>query len=82
MIKKPDFVVQIVPQHPTPEQIKLGRMLIVKDSGHWKWACFQCPTCGETILLSLSQIRRPRWKLMIDWLGRPTVYPSIRQTDG
>jgi predicted RNA-binding Zn-ribbon protein involved in translation (DUF1610 family) len=82
LIQKPDFIAKIVSQHPTPEQIKSGQIFIVRDSGLWKWACFQCPACGETILLSLSQVRHPRWKVTLDCLNRPTLHPSIRQTDG
>lgn len=82
LIQKPDFIATIVSEHPAPEQIKSGEIIIVNDAGYLKWACFQCPTCGETILLSLNQTRRPRWQVTLDWFNRPTLHPSIRQTDG
>ncbi|MGB4950377.1 MAG: DUF6527 family protein [Rhizobiaceae bacterium] len=47
-----------------------------------KWACFRCPCgCGETIKLSLSKNRRPRWTAISDWLKRPAISPSVRQTN-
>lgn len=83
IIRKPDFVARIVPTHPVPEATKVGQVLIVSALNYKKWACFQCPEgCGEIIQLSLSQLRRPRWIVSIDWLGRPTINPSIRQLDG
>ncbi|MCW3783225.1 DUF6527 family protein [Defluviimonas salinarum] len=54
-------------------------MIVVRD-GVDKWACFLCPGgCGEVLKLSLSRNRRPRWKVNIDWLARPTAAPSVRQ---
>lgn len=32
-------------------------------------------------MLSVSMNRRPRWRTLVDWLGRPTVEPSIRQVN-
>ncbi|MBW4505911.1 MAG: hypothetical protein KME64_05310 [Scytonematopsis contorta HA4267-MV1] len=79
-IPKPDFSSRIVPTHPAPEEIKLEHILVVGDAKFQKWACFQCPGgCGERILLPLNQKRYPCWKITIDWLGRPTLYPSVRQ---
>ncbi|WJY23323.1 DUF6527 family protein [Fontisubflavum oceani] len=31
--------------------------------------------------MSLSKNRRPRWTAMSDWLRRPTISPSVRQTN-
>lgn len=79
-IRRPDFSAQTVLTHPTPEEIKSGQIIVVGDVQYQKWACFRCPGgCGESILLSLNQKRHPSWKITIDWLGRPTLYPSIRQ---
>ena len=80
LILRSDLVTKVTPEHPTPDQIVPGEMTIVRD-GVDKWACFHCPGgCGETIKLSLSKNRRPRWTAMSDWLNRPTILPSIRQT--
>lgn len=82
-IEKPDFYTKWLSRHPSPEKIKPNVVVIVGNSKFQKWACFKCPDgCGETILLSLSQSRRPRWTVTADWMGRPTIHPSIRQLDG
>ena len=79
IIPRTDLVALITPTHPTPDQIKAGEMTIVRD-GIDKWACFACPGgCGETIMLSLSKNRRPRWTVSLDLLNRPSVSPSVRQ---
>jgi hypothetical protein len=33
-------------------------------------------------MLSLATARRPHWQVKIDWLDRPTIVPSVWQTDG
>lgn len=82
-IEKPDFYTKFLSLYPSPEEIKPGVLIVVGNSKFKKWACLKCPDgCGETILLSLSQSRRPRWTVVVDWLGRPTICPSIRQLDG
>jgi Family of unknown function (DUF6527) len=79
-IRKPDFSSHTVATHPAPENIKPGQILMVGDVKYQKWVCFQCPGgCGEKILLSLNQKRYPCWAISIDWLGRPTLDPSVRQ---
>ncbi|WP_306609890.1 DUF6527 family protein [Paracoccus yibinensis] len=43
----------------------------------------RCPCgCGERLQLSLARERRPRWRLEVDHLGRPTLAPSVRMQDG
>lgn len=80
LIQKPDFVSRTVSSHPTPEEIASGEIVIVGDETYRKWACFRCPGgCGEVILLSLNTSRRPSWKVILDWLKRPTLDPSVRQ---
>ncbi len=83
LIPKPDFYVKFVSIHPSPEEIRSGQMIVVGDRKFKKWVCLQCPDgCGENVLLSLSQSRRPSWEVSADWLGRPTVSPSVRKLDG
>lgn len=68
--------------HPKPEELERGRFCIVRDGRIEKWACFQCPGgCGTKIQLSLSKSRRPSWTAKLDWLGRPTLAPSVHQTN-
>ncbi|MFP5274974.1 DUF6527 family protein [Coleofasciculus sp.] len=80
LIKQPELIGRIISSHPTPEEIAPSEIVIVGDEKYRKWACFRCPGgCGEVILLSLNTSRRPSWKVVLDWLKRPTVYPSVRQ---
>jgi hypothetical protein len=80
LIDELDFGCSIVSLHPTPEEIEGGEISLVATPKIQKWACFKCPGgCGEIISLSLSKKRRPRWKVSLDWLDRPTVHPSVRQ---
>lgn len=80
LIEEPDFSFTNILRHPTPEEIDEGEISLVATPKIQKWACFKCPGgCGETISLSLSKKRRPRWKVSLDWLGRPSIHPSVRQ---
>ena len=80
LVQKPDFTCFRVLEHPTPEEIKQGQISLVATPKIQKWACFKCPGgCSETILLSLNQNRRPRWRVSFDWLERPSIHPSVRQ---
>jgi len=77
---RPDLVSRFSPTHPTPEELKTGQLIIVRDGGLEKAACLRCPGgCGAKIVLLLSAKRWPTWKVQLDWLGRPTVEPSVRQ---
>jgi hypothetical protein len=60
------------------------RLLVLVGEGHFhKWAYLACPCgCGNPIMLSLSKTKRPAWHVGVDWLGRPTIEPSARQTAG
>lgn len=82
VVPRSELVARIVSRHPRPDQITPGEMVIVRDNID-KWACFSCPGgCGETLKLSLNSQRRPRWSVTTDWLRRPTLLPSVRQTSG
>lgn len=80
LIKKPELISRSVAQHPSPEDVALGEIVIVGNANYKKWVCFRCPSnCGELILLSLNQHQHPSWRVTCDWLSRPTLNPSIRQ---
>lgn len=81
LMPKPDLVAQLVVEQP--EEMVCGRLYVVAGRLGPKWAAFLCPCgCGERVLLSLSRERRPRWSVDVDWFERPTIAPSVRQTDG
>jgi len=79
-IPRPHVVGQIMTQHPSPDELLEGILVLVKDGERQKWACLRCPCgCGERLQLSLNPSRRPRWTVAFDWLHRPTVAPSVHQ---
>lgn len=83
LIRRPDFLMRVVPDHPNPAQIQPGMIYVVGGAGYSKWAYLRCPTGnGDVIQLSLQPKHRPRWDVRTDFLGRPTVHPSVRQTQG
>ncbi|APR51152.1 hypothetical protein CA223_18985 [Sphingomonas koreensis] len=80
IIQRPDLAARIMNRHPNPEELPPGTVVIVKDGRVEKWACLRCPGgCGEKLMLSLNQARRPRWSVSLDWLCRPSITPSINQ---
>ena len=83
LIRKPRYVATDVSDNPAPGTLVFGVFLVVRSGRTPKWAYLFCPCgCGEIIMLSLSSARRPRWTVSVDFLGRPTVWPSIHQTAG
>lgn len=80
VVQRPDVLARFVERHPTPEELPLGSLVIVQDGARQKWACLRCPGgCGAKLQLSLNPARRPCWKVAFDWLGRPSISPSIHQ---
>lgn len=79
-----EFLSINVREHPAEAEIKPGYVyVVVTDSGRPKWAYLRCPAdAAEVIQLCLMRNHRPRWDLKKDFLGRPSVHPSVRQTDG
>jgi hypothetical protein len=83
IIRKPDMSAYYVDDHPDRDAMRSGQLYVVGNTKFQKWALMRCPCgCGETIMLSLSRKQRPSWSVDVDWLGRPTLEPSIRQTAG
>ncbi|WP_108519109.1 DUF6527 family protein [Bradyrhizobium algeriense] len=83
LLAKPDFLICRATEMPPREILEAGVLVVVGPKRNPKWATFLCPSgCGMPLLLSLSQTRRPRWSVASDWLGRPSLSPSVRRTDG
>jgi hypothetical protein len=81
-IKRPDFRLVRMAIHPSPDDLHEGLLVLVEDGGVRKHLCFRCPGgCGEKIILQLSPKRTPHWSIRADFLGRPTVRPSIQPTN-
>ena len=83
LMTKPDVVGELVKVNPAIEAVPSGRVVVVGGPGYQKWAHIRCPCrCGDVIMLSLANSRRPRWTVKMDWLNRPSIEPSVRQTAG
>lgn len=83
LITKPRFVARYAERNPAQDAIAESDLVIVQSGGYRKWACFRCPCgCGDKISLSLAANRRPSWRVSADWLGRPTIEPSVWQRAG
>lgn len=83
LITKPQLVAQVVEEQPPHDAIEAGVVYVVGGAGYEKWAVFRCPGHEyEIIQLSLMKKYRPRWAVSVDFLERPTIYPSIRQLEG
>jgi hypothetical protein len=75
-----DLLTRVAARMPINGEISNGELVIVASGGIQKWACMKCPGgCGTTITLSLNPERRPRWQVLRDWFGRPTLEPSVHQ---
>lgn len=81
--KRPDFRVRWVRDMPAKTDLRPGELVVVGERRSPKWATMPCPSgCGTPLLLSLGWSRRPRWSVVTDGWGRPTLSPSVRRTDG
>ncbi|OYV32711.1 MAG: hypothetical protein B7Z80_26130 [Rhodospirillales bacterium 20-64-7] len=75
-----DLSSRVTDRMPLDSDVKEGELVIVENNGLQKWACLKCPGgCGLKIALSLNFERRPRWRVCRDWIGRPSIEPSIHQ---
>ena len=83
LIPPTEFVAIVTPDYPDTSALAPGIFHVVGDRHYRKWAYFTCPCgCDAPIMLSLSSTRRPQWRVEIDWLDRPSIEPSVWQTDG
>lgn len=81
IIPRTEVAAQVLRRHPDATLLRSDQLIVVRGEID-KWALMRCPCgCGERLQLSLAPERRPRWNVKVDWLGRPTVEPSIRMRD-
>ena len=65
---------------PGPDSVDDNSLLITQSGRLRKWASFRCPgRCGKIVRLRLASSESPHWTVAIDWLGRTTIAPSVRQ---
>lgn len=77
-----DLITRVAARMPADAEIVPGELVVVESDGLQKWACMKCPGgCGVKIALSLNANRRPRWRVADDWFCRPSIDPSVHQTN-
>lgn len=74
-LPRPAFLVDVVSECPSREELHSDMVLVEIRGGYLKWAHFQCPKCGDHIQLPLAG--SDRWSIKVDLLRRPTLAPSI-----
>lgn len=75
-----DLLTRVAARMPIDSEIGAGELVVVESGGLRKWACMKCPGgCGTKISLSLNADHRPRWRVVQDWFGRPSIEPSVHQ---
>src|ERR1700730_2370602 len=80
IVRNPEYVTRLTDHQPGAKQIRIGEVIAVRGQNGPKWACLLCPCgSGEVVRLALERGSRPVWKLAIDYLGRPSLKPSIWQ---
>lgn len=80
LLRRPDFLVQIVPEQPFENEMRVDVIYDEVRGGYRKWIHLRCPRCGEAIQLEAAG-QRNSWTISTDWLRRPTISPSIWETE-
>jgi len=78
-MRRPRFLVQAAPESPSLEELLPNLMVLEIRGGYLKWAHLICPKCGDHIQLPLAG--NARWSVKVDLLRRPTIAPSIWETE-
>jgi len=82
-VRRPQFRSVLVAVHPADREVAPGTIVVVGTWTKPKWALLRCPCgCGQKISLRLGKGPSPRWKVSVDWRGRASLHPSVRQTSG
>ncbi len=75
-----DLDATIVREQPVEGLLVPGRVYVERRAGFLKWVHFACPKCGEPIQLPIGA-KPDSWSVSVDWLWRPTVRPSVWETE-
>lgn len=78
--RRPELLTSDVSDTPFVEEMRSDLLYREVRGGHPKWALLKCPRCGEQIALPIGGSRES-WKIRIDWLRRPTLHPSVWETE-
>ena len=77
------YKVIIVDGDTPPESVRRKRLYLAHEDGE-DWAvALRCPCgCGERLELMLIPEVKPRWRLLVDRHGHPSLKPSIWRETG
>lgn len=78
-MRRPQYLARDVPESPTQEELRPNLLFVEMRGGFVKWAHLSCPKCGDHIQLPMAGAQR--WALRVDILRRPTLAPSIWETE-
>jgi len=78
--RRPKYLSVRVDESPLDEEMTSDLIYDEVRGGHRKWAHLLCPRCGEHIQVQTAAASK--WSLAVDWFHRPTVQPSIWETEG
>ena len=79
-MRRPALLAETLSECPSAEELGPHLVLLEIRGGHCKWAHLACPKCGDHIQLPLAG--KERWSVKVDLLRRPTLAPSIWETEG
>lgn len=78
-----DLTVVALAGDTLPLTFKKNILAHMIDGGESWSAGLNCPCgCGAVIELMLLQNVKPHWKLTVDHLNRPTLFPSVWRSTG
>ncbi len=74
---------QTVEGDSLPAQMPEQDLVLAQESGEQWCVGMLCPCgCGTALELLLIPEAKPRWDVKVDWLGRPTLTPSVWMSRG
>jgi len=78
-MRPPQYLAHDVTESPTQDELRPNALFVEVRGGFLKWVHLPCPKCGEHIQLPMAG--KERWSIKVDILRRPTLTPSIWQTN-
>ena len=75
--------VLIVEGDSLPERLPLRDLILIRDDGEDWCVGMRCPCgCGDVIELLVVAEAKPRWNVMVDARGYPSLSPSVWRQKG
>jgi hypothetical protein len=74
-MRRPKWLAAATDCRPSGDALRPDLVILEIRNGYRKWAHFRCPRCGDHIELPMAG--REKWTINVDWLQRPTIFPSV-----